>query len=64
MEELANSPRQITWLIENFDEVYALMMDDLSPAAQKQAFFEFRGRAFKERSEKAVDAFKQGRPAP
>ena len=42
MEELANSPRQITWLIENFDEVYALMMDDLSPAAQKQAFFEFR----------------------
>src|SRR5579872_1823858 len=61
IEEILNSSRQITWLIDNFDRVYALMMDP-SHAAQKSAFFEFQAKAFKERSDKAVSAFKQGRP--
>jgi hypothetical protein len=62
IEEILNSPRQITWLIDNFDEVYALMLDP-SLAGQKHAFFEFQASKFKGRSEKAVSAFKQGRSA-
>jgi hypothetical protein len=58
---IENSPRQITWLIENFDKVYLLMCDP-SCDEQKRSFFTFQENEFKERSDKAVRSFRQSRP--
>jgi hypothetical protein len=59
VDGILNSSRQITWLVENFEEVQALMQNE-SAAARRHAFFEFQEKAFKERREKAVNASKRG----
>lgn len=59
INEISKPPGQITWLIGYFDEVYALMLDSRC-TVQKNAFFEFQAEAFKEWSERQVEAFKQG----
>ena len=63
IEEMLNSPWQITWLVDNFDEVYALLIDR-NLDERRHSFFEFQAAAFKERSERAVNAFRQGRSPP
>lgn len=60
---IVNSPQQITWLIANFDSVYALMCDDAC-VSERSAFFEFQERESKAASDRAVEAFKAGRVPP
>src|SRR5947199_10789541 len=59
-EDIVNSPRQITWLIENFDKIYSLMCDP-DRSEEKQGFFEFQASAYREESERQVAALKDGR---
>jgi hypothetical protein len=57
-QTIFNSPRQITWLIENFDRVYSLMCGP-NQDEQRNSFFAFQHSEFKERSERIARSFKQ-----
>jgi hypothetical protein len=59
---IQNSPRQITWLIENFDKVYLLMCDP-NCDEQKRMFFTFQESEFKKHSDRAVLSFRENLPS-